>query len=82
MPNRLLIQAVKPLSAAAGARAGAGAGTGALATGSAFTGSGLGTAIGAGASGSTPLMTGSCLLARSCVRRVTVVGSSISSAMW
>src|SRR4029453_2100680 len=81
MPNRPLIQAVKPVSATAGVAAGALA-TGAFATGSALTGAGLGTAIGAGASGSTPLITGSCLLARSCVRRVTVVGSSVSSAMW
>ena len=46
-----------------------------------FTGSGLGTAIGAGASGSTPLMMGVCLLVGSCERRVTPVGSSISSAI-
>jgi hypothetical protein len=79
-----LIQAVKPVSAGACIWAGAGAGacTGAFATGWGFaTGSGLGTAMGAGASGSTPLMIGSCLFARSWVRRVTVVGSSTSSAM-
>jgi hypothetical protein len=43
--------------------------------------SGFGTTIGAGMSGSTPLMTGSCLLCFSWLRRVTKVGSSISSAI-
>ena len=52
VPNRLLIQPKKPLSAGAGA----GAATGALATTGAATGSGLGTATGAGASGSTPFV--------------------------
>lgn len=46
-----------------------------------FTASGFGTATGAGASGSTPLMMGVCLLVGSCERRVTPVGSSISSAI-
>jgi hypothetical protein len=40
-----------------------------------------GSACGAGKSGSTPLITGVCLLVGSCERRVTAVGSSISSAI-
>ena len=55
------------------------AATGAVA-GEACLGSVRGCAMGAGASGNTPLMTGSCLLLRSWLRRVTVVGSSTSSA--
>jgi hypothetical protein len=68
-----------PPEAAAGTGAGAGAGILVVALGagaSALTG-----ATGAGASGSTPLMTGVCLLVGSCERRVTVVASSISSAI-
>jgi hypothetical protein len=72
-PKRFLIQPKKPVLAAAGALAGA------RATGAALA-AGLGVATGAGASGNTPLMTGVCLLVGSCERRVTVVGSSISSA--
>ena len=72
-PNSDLSQPTKPLSAATGAGAGAGAaGAGA---GAALTGSGFGSAIGAGMSGSTPLITGSCLLERSWLRRVTVVSA-------
>ena len=77
MPNRFLIQPNRPVSAGAGA--GTGAGGGALAATGA-TATGLGGAIGAGASGSTPLMMGSCLLCFSWLRRVTVVASSASSA--
>lgn len=82
-PNKLLIQPKNPLSAGCGAAIGAGAGVGA-ATGVdtlVAAGSGRGNATGAGASGSTPLITGVCLLVGSCERRVTEVGSSISSAI-
>ncbi|MCY1518260.1 hypothetical protein D9M68_529720 [compost metagenome] len=78
-PKKLLIQAMKPVCAGAGATTAGGA-TGAGA-GAARTASGLGGTTGAGASGSTPLMTGVCLLVGSCERRVTEVGSSISSAI-
>ena len=53
----------------------------AMGAGAAATGSGLGSATGAGVSRSTPLMTGCCLLVGSWLRRVTVVGSSNSSAI-
>ena len=78
-PIKFLIQPKKPFSAGAGAAAGAvrGAALGVAATGVAC----LGWAAGAGASGKTPLMMGSCLFCFSWLRRVTVVGSSISSAI-
>jgi hypothetical protein len=73
-PNKPLSQPKKPFSAAALLAAGAWAGwLGGRAT--------RGSAAGAGISGNTPLMTGVCLLVGSCERRVTAVGSSISSAI-
>jgi hypothetical protein len=80
--NKFLSQPKKPFSAtgAVGVRAASGARGWAAITGLAAAG-GFGTAIGAGMSGSTPLMIGSCLLCFSWLRRVTKVGSSISSAI-
>ena len=83
--NQFLSLAKKPVSAAALAITGGAIGACAVATGAATgaarTTSGLGGTTGAGASGSTPLMIGVCLLVGSCERRVTEVGSSISSAI-
>jgi hypothetical protein len=76
--NKFFSQPKKPFSAAAGALLGRLAeAAGAAASGLAARGS----ACGAGKSGKTPLMTGVCLLVGSCERRVTAVGSSISSAI-
>lgn len=78
--NRALSQAKKPVSCAACALAADGA---VFAAADALVGcaTGRGAAMGAGASGNTPLMIGVCLLVGSCERRVTPVGSSISSAI-
>jgi hypothetical protein len=80
LANKLLIQPNSPLSAGAVTTTGAAAATGA-AVAAARTGSGRGVEMGAGASGSTPLMTGVCLLVGSCERRVTAVASSASSTI-
>ena len=64
-PNNFLRKPKKPASAGAATGLATGAATGATGAGV-----GLGTATGAGASGSTPLITGSCLLVRSSLRRV------------
>ncbi len=69
---------MKPPLAAGADTVAAGVGVGA--TGAA-TASGFGAATGAGPSGTTPLITGSWRLARSWLRRVTVVASSTSSAI-
>ena len=80
-PKRFFNQAKKPppVGGAAGAVAATAGVWTALGAGLAI--SGLACATGAGASGSTPLITGVCLLVGSCERRVTVVASSISSAI-
>jgi hypothetical protein len=75
--NKFFNHPKKPFSAAAGAWLGRLAAAGAAVSGLAARGS----ACGAGKSGKTPLMTGVCLLVGSCERRVTAVGSSISSAI-
>ena len=75
-PNKPLSQPKKPFSAGA-------FGVTAAARGAAVRSglAGRASAGGAGKSGSTPLMTGVCLLVGSWERRVTAVGSSISSAI-
>ena len=80
-PNKPLTQAKKPVSAGFAVLEAAGAvfvATGAVEVAVA---TGRGAAAGAGASGKTPLIIGTCLLVGSCERRVTAVGSSISSAI-
>jgi hypothetical protein len=76
-PNKPLSQPKKPFSAGAGALVDGFAGALRVSA----TRAGRASAAGAGMSGNTPLMTGVCLFVGSCERRVTAVGSSISSAI-
>jgi len=76
-PNKPLSQPKKPFSAGAGALVDGFAGALRVSA----TRAGRASAAGVGMSGNTPLMTGVCLLVGSCERRVTAVGSSISSAI-
>lgn len=82
LPKKPFSQPMKPRSALGVGGTAAGAGAAArVAAGTGLSTTGLGSTTGAGASGSTPLITGDCLLVGSCERRVMVVGSSNSSAI-